>query len=347
MQSDLSTPTKKGTAPAWTLVLLSPVVSELLSGSTRISTLFALIPEIMLWGCGALLIRETARRRSLGWNSLLLMGLALSIAEEFLIQQTSLAPLPWLSGPVYGRALGVNWLYLLFMLGYESVWVVLVPVQLTELIFPKRRTGPWLQRTGLIVTAVIFLLGTRVAWYGWVKRVRPMVFHAPAYNPPPLTLLVGALAIVLLVVASLYLKPRQPRLPPGSLPAPMLLGVIAVAFGLPWYGLIVLTFTSAAKLHALPFWLPMLAGIAWAGMAYLFFRRWSSSTGWSDVHRYALTIGAMLVPMIGGFIGSSSWLRIDLIGKVALDAIAIVLLIALGQAMQKRAGLDRKDAPGA
>ena len=123
--------------------------------------------------------------------------------------------------------------------------------------------------------------------------------------------------------------------------------MIAVALGLPWYGLIVLAFTSAAKLYAFPFWLPMLAGIAWAAMAFLLFSRWSSAGGWSDAHRYALTFGAMLVPIIGGFIGSSSWLRIDLIGKVVLNAITIVLLIVLGQAIQKRADLDRMGDSGA
>jgi hypothetical protein len=63
---------------------------------------------------------------------MLLLALALSVAEEFVIQQTSIAPLPWLgAGRAYGRAGGVNWIYFLYMLGYESVWVVVIPVQLT------------------------------------------------------------------------------------------------------------------------------------------------------------------------------------------------------------------------
>lgn len=54
-------------------------------------------------------------------------------------------------------------------------------------------------------------------------------------------------------------------------------------------------------------------------MVVLLIRRWSSAIGWRDSHRYALTFGAMLVPLIGGFVGSRSWLRTDLIGKSALD----------------------------
>ncbi|MGH9617225.1 MAG: hypothetical protein ACRD28_10835 [Acidobacteriaceae bacterium] len=337
MQTDIRTLPKRGVAPAWTLLLLAPIVAELLSGATRISTIFALVPEIMTWGCGALIIREMARRRKLGWPSLLLMGLALSIAEEFLIQQTSLAPLPWLhSIHTYGRALGVNWLYFLFMLGYESVWVVLVPVSLTEFIFHKRREDPWLRLRGLIIAALFFILGSFIAWYAWIKRVRPMIFHAPFYRPPWFTLLIGALAIVALVAFALTRRPRQPRVSRTSPPPPWLLGLLAVVLGLPWYGLLTPVFSPNAKLHALPLWVPMVIGIAWFAMIFFLIRHWSSGTGWSDAHRYALTFGAMLVPMIGGFSGSGSWLRIDLVGKSVLDVIAVLLLIALGRAVRDR-----------
>ncbi len=44
----------------------------------------------------------------------------------------------------------------------------------------------------------------------------------------------------------------------------------------------------------------------------------------------------MLVPMIGGFVGSKSWPRIDFIGKTVLDGMAILLLIAFGRALRKR-----------
>ena len=41
----------------------------------------------------ALMIRDLVRRRRQGWRAMLLLGIALAIAEECLIQQTSLAPL--------------------------------------------------------------------------------------------------------------------------------------------------------------------------------------------------------------------------------------------------------------
>ena len=69
------------------LLLLSPVIGEVMSGATRLSYIFALVPEIMVWGCGTLIIREVVRRWQGGWTSTLLLGFGLSVAEEFLIQQ--------------------------------------------------------------------------------------------------------------------------------------------------------------------------------------------------------------------------------------------------------------------
>jgi hypothetical protein len=171
-----------------------------------------------------------------------------------------------------------------------------------------------------------------------------MVFYAPPYQPPPITILIGALAIVILVAASLHLRPRRPQVLPRP-PAPGLLGVITLALGLPWYGIIMLAFTSDPKFRALPFWIPMTGGIAWAAMVFLIIRRWSSASGWGDAHRYALIFGAVMVPIVGGFAGSGSWPRTDRMGKTVFDLIAIFLLIALGRVLQNRSSTDSLQKP--
>ena len=52
----------RGAGPAWTLVFLAPFIAEVLSGATHVSVIFALVPEMMVWGCGTLVIRELVRR---------------------------------------------------------------------------------------------------------------------------------------------------------------------------------------------------------------------------------------------------------------------------------------------
>src|SRR5476649_1982981 len=159
MTSAPSCPFWKRCAPAFTLVLAAPLLAEILPGATRFSSIFVLPIEICVWGGGALLIRYAVRRWQLGWCNMLL--LALAVAEECLIQQTSLAPLViQLKGQVYARAFGVNYVYLLWALAYETVFVIFAPIYLAELIFQRRRDGLWLGRVGMVVVAIFFMLGS-------------------------------------------------------------------------------------------------------------------------------------------------------------------------------------------
>jgi hypothetical protein len=171
------------------------------------------LPEVLMWGCGTLIIRDVVRRWRGNWTTMLPLGLALSVAEEFIVQQTSLAPMPWLgSTPMYGRVWGVNWIYFLFMLAFESVCITLVPVQIVDLIFPERRKEPWLRTRGMVIASVVFALGALLAWFLWVKIARIQVFHVPDYKPPMVTFVLGLIAIFVLVLISYALRgPRDAR----------------------------------------------------------------------------------------------------------------------------------------
>src|SRR5438093_10510015 len=147
-------------APALTLAFLVPMFAEVLAGATRFSSIFVFPVELAVWGGGAVMARAIVRKLGLGWWSLLLLALALSVAEEFLIQQTSVAPMVIrLKGETWARAFGVNYIYLLWALVYESIWVVLLSTLVTEMIFRERRSEPWLNRTGAIVTGLLFCIG--------------------------------------------------------------------------------------------------------------------------------------------------------------------------------------------
>jgi hypothetical protein len=323
-------------APIWTLLLLSPFIAELLSGSTRISILFVYVPEVMVWGVGALFCRELARRWRAGGVSLLLMGLALSVAEEFIIQQTSLAPLPFPgSHPEYGRMWGVNLVYLLFMLGYESVWAVVVPVQLTELFFPRRAAQPWLRKRGTILACVVFLLGCRIAWYGWTQQARPRL-HAAPYHPPLGTIALGFLAIGLLIAIA-YLVRGLGRSSPSdryrTAPA-WLAGLTAFVMGSAWFDLIGQNFVAKP---AQPFWTAIIAGVGWAAVAFTLFVWWSSRQAWSEVHRFAAASGATLACMATPYITVASWPKIDLAGKIIFDALALIGIFLLAKQVFARA----------
>ena len=319
----------------WTLLILAPVIGEVLSGSTRLSILFVLIPEVMVWGGGALLCRELVRRWRGGATSLLLLGLALSIAEEFIIQQTSIAPLPFPgANTAYGRYLGVNWVYLLFMLGFESVWVVLIPVQVTELIFPDRRDQPWLRTRGLIATCIAFLIGSRIAWYGWTQQARPRL-HAAPYHPPATLILIGLAAITALIALAWLLRgyghsgqvdSRQPV-------TPWLIGIKAFVFGAAWFELIGLIFVPHPSLAV---WMPLVAGPVWALLSFGLVRYWSAAKGWRDIHRFALSFGATLGCMAISDVSAAGWTRIDLVAKFIFQFLAFLGFLLLARKVWHR-----------
>jgi hypothetical protein len=65
-------------APAFTLVVLAPLIAEYLPGATRTSSLVVFPLEMAIWGGGALLIRAAVRHFGLGaWSDSHRMGLAL------------------------------------------------------------------------------------------------------------------------------------------------------------------------------------------------------------------------------------------------------------------------------
>jgi hypothetical protein len=329
-------------APVIALLLLAPIVGEFLFGATRISAGFVLVMQVGTWGCAALLIRHVARGR--GWGRMMLLALALAVAEECVIQQTSLAPL--IGAPpdhVYSRAYGVNWVYLLWALGYESVWIVLLPIQLTELIFPARREERWIGPVGAAMAGVVFVLASLAAWYSWTQVLVPKLFPQWAYSPPLSTVLVALTVIAVLIAAALVPAPERRAPTAARVPGPWAVGLLAFAFGLGWCGLVLVAYGVSP---GLPPAAPMAVGLAMAGAALGLLRRWGGSVQWRDSHRCALVIGALVGSMAVGFavlkLGAAP--PVDVIGKLVLNAVAVLLLVLLARRTAARAR-NITDAP--
>ena len=137
-----------------------------------------------------------------------------------MIQQTSLAPVViQILGEVYARAFGINYVYALWALVYETVFVVFLSITLAELLFPGRKDEPWMSRAGIFVSVLLFAAGSLLAWYSWTQIARPLVFKVPLYSPTPLAIALALLAIMLLVTTALgparrlATVPAKPPLP--------------------------------------------------------------------------------------------------------------------------------------
>ncbi|MFW6174458.1 MAG: hypothetical protein ACOC5K_01635 [Chloroflexota bacterium] len=151
------------TRAALLILILAPLVGEVLSTSTELA-IFAGRPGIFLvylgfYGCGALLIREFAARRGLGYASILFMGAAYGALEEGFILKSWFDP-DWMLAAVSSEALrvaGVNALQPFMNVAYHATISIIAPIMLVD-AFTGLKGQPLLGRRGWIGAAVVFLV---------------------------------------------------------------------------------------------------------------------------------------------------------------------------------------------
>ena len=326
-------------APIAVLIFLSPVITELLAGTVRLSNIWLLVPEMAVYGFASLLIREVVRRKGRGWGTILLLGIAFAIAEECVILRTSLTPqfFPPAFDKSFGWAYGVQWIYLLAIVWYESVYAVVLPIYLTEMLFPSKREASWLGRRGLVISGIILVLASIGVWQLWSHGGLPK-YGPSTYQVPPLYIVAALLVIAALVTGTLAfrLSSRHSEKNSRRAPAPWLVGFLAFGFGVAWFLMIGLAFVPPATFQGISPIVPIVIGLIWIGLGLSIVWRISSAGNWQDRHRLALIFGASLASMVGGTLEVLADTPIDIIGKYGFDLIAVGLFIWLTIRVCKR-----------
>jgi hypothetical protein len=111
--------------PVLLLFFLSPIVGELISGSSPPVEFFQPLSLLMLsalYGSGAVLVREFTVRWRKGWPTIFILGLAYGILEEGLMVKSFFDP-SWMDLGLlgtYGRWAGVNWVWSLDLTIYHT-----------------------------------------------------------------------------------------------------------------------------------------------------------------------------------------------------------------------------------
>ena len=160
------------------LYILSPVVAELCSGATPwfVYPIWGWVLMLM-YGGGAILIREYTLRWGKGWPTIFTLGVAYGIAEEGIAVRTFFdrsAPVMQPLGD-YGWAGGTNWVWDVHLSLYHAIISIAIPIFLVMLAYPARRNEPWVSSRWLKKAAVGYvgdppLLPARLAAAG---RRRP------------------------------------------------------------------------------------------------------------------------------------------------------------------------------
>jgi hypothetical protein len=317
-------------APVFVLIVLSTFIGEVLFGATPVSRLGGLVVVTPLYGGGAVLIRELARRRGPGWGRIALLGAAYAIIEEGLVIQSMFNPNLFNAGLLGGTVLGVNWVWVEWTFGYHIMWSIAIPILLTELLFPARRAAPWLGRTGVVIAGGVYAIGA-LALTAIFRLVVAPDFRAPAI------LLIGAALLVVTLVALALIWPMSQAAPaPASsvrnTPSPWLVGMVTFVAAAAWFALLGLPHSLRAGALVLA---PMLAELTMAiGVAALI-SRWSRpDRAWTALHYLALACGALLVSMLVGFFFVTASNPIDQLGQGVASVVAIGLLALFARRLQ-------------
>ncbi|MGW6499885.1 hypothetical protein [Nonomuraea angiospora] len=314
-------------APAIGLWFVAPLTAEFLMGNMAITDVVTMISTTFLYGAGALVIREVARRTGRGWPTILAWALAYGMFEEAFFTQT-LWNQSWYNVRIldygYVPALGTGVPWLLFMAGVHTIWSISVPIAVVETLAGSRRTTPWLGKTGLRVVsavfAVFFVLGAvgTGMYGGWFAT--------------PVQYAGAGVLVVALIVLGLRLRRTTPAVA-GQAPGPWAVFAFALVAGALFVLLYACDPTGLSPWFAalsVPAWLSVLLYLALFAGAGALVARWSHRSGWSDAHRLALAAGAMLTYTWHSF----PWKVIvpaspaaDLASNVIMTVGAVVLLL--------------------
>jgi hypothetical protein len=317
---------------ALTLAVLAPVSAELTWGLVPMTMLWFVVLLVPMYGAGILLLREAVVRAGRGWPSILVLGLAYELVEDGFGLQALSSPTLYGAAGWGPRVLGLNLPYWEANVLYHVVFSAVIPILLTDLLFPAHRRAPYLGRTGLVGTAV-----AAVAGVGLLRVTVPPVMD-PGYTAPLPVLAGTGVAVAVLAVLALVVLPRREPGPRTATAVPhrgalAALAALATVVGLglvfPVAGAAQPAFTRGAGVAV-----PMLLAALLAAGAVALVRRWARSAAWSDRHALALAGGALVAHSAFGAVNNAST-NADRLGLVGLIAVGVTLLVLLDRRLAR------------
>lgn len=274
---------KQKISPALTLWFIAPIFGELFSGSTPLNEYispFSILLLGMLYGSGAILIRELVIRWKKGWPSLLLLGLAYGIYEEGLMVRSFFDP-GWMDLgqlSIYGRVGEVNWVWAGHLTIFHALVSIAASIAFVEILFPAKRAEPWIGRRGL--TWNVLALAATLPLGAWLNP-----YETPDYLLGMCWLIIAVLTLAAWRTHAPVPAPRVTRVPPPPL-------FFAFAF-LATLGQFFLIYVTAENNNP-PFVVTMFLIALYDLLLLWLVRHWNGNfAAWDDRHRIALINGTL------------------------------------------------------
>jgi len=304
------------------LFFLSPFIGEMLSGSSpplEFFSPFGLTLMCLLYGGGALIIRELTVIWGKGWISILLMAAAYGIIEEGLMVKSFFDPHWQDIGTLgeYGRFLDVNWVWTTMLIAYHCVFSIAIPILLVNLAYPDQAGKRWLTDKGL----------RRLAYAFVADIVFGFIFLTP-YYPGPVEYSWAIGAVLVLFLLAKWVSPHPFDIG-GRLARPRRFYFLGAFYGT---GL----FMSGWALpgNGVSPVVPMLSIAVLSAICFIAVLLWSDSgRQWDGRHQHALASGVLSFLI---------FMALVLQGAVFGMPIVAIFTIALLVLMWRKLSLSKK-----
>jgi hypothetical protein len=285
-----------------------------------------------MYGAGVLLLRELTVRVDGGWPTLALLGVVYQLAEDGLGLQALTSPRMYGAADWGVRALGINWSYWESQIGVHVVLSVLIPVAITDTLFPGQKGRPYLRNRGLIGVAALATLG--------VLGLRVLISGTqhPGYQTPVSYMMMVLVLMSVLAVTALAVLPRVParRVKAStSAPHPVVVGFVSMYLTMAFLTTLLPLGLSGSTLLLGDLMSPgqrlviaMMTAIPFA----LVVLRWLAAPTWSDRHMIWL-FGGILASHTA-FMMVGSWTA-AIIGALTIAG-EVFALTRLAKGVQRR-----------
>ncbi len=285
---------QKRTKAIVTLSLLSPVLAELLSGSSPALKFFLPWYFLLQWvsyGIPVLIMRELAVKWKLGISGIFILGLGYGIFNEGIITQTFFLKQASFF-PFYGYYFGMHLAWVPFAAVWHSLHSILYPILLTYFLYPEVSKERWLTDT-----TVKFLFA--------FSFLETLVIYFSPHLAAPVYFFVFWAAIFLLAQISKKYTVQLNYVQSSFSKSTFFAGFATVLF---YFGLIIITKTQATLLI---YWL-VLAGMVRGTWWLIKVKQWAA-------------MPAIIVFVAGDYVANSIF---AVVGRHTMDVLLTSIIIS-------------------